>query len=625
MYVMNSRALEWKARSAALTLMLLATVSRADTYYPIWNAVDCTEELQYALDDAAFSDIVIRNVGQPWRTHEIVLRRSNVTIWIEPGVTVSAQRGANGTPGFDPSEVLIKVVDASNVSIIGYGATLSMPKDEYTVTRPCEQFPGPAGYSEWRHAIAMYGCSVINIAGLQVLNAGGDGMYFAGSSNVDACSGINIRDCRVAGSYRNGISFVSVNGATIDGCEITSSGGQPRASCGPWAGIDIEPNSAFERASGISIKRVNLSGNDGSGLLCALYALDQNSASFSIDIENALITNCGLTGVVADLYLDEHPGPIGSFKLKNVLIESVARAGSQKAHEAVGMFLRNQSRRGTMSIENTVVRDALTQPSTLFAPILIDANPFSAEPYGNISFTNCVVYESDFSRHFLRCRPYAPQYPAPLYENIRGNFHVFARANLGAYFTDNQSQNNVVYQYSVTPPSTALSAQSVVSDAMEGTAPFTFRIRRTSSDITYPFAVALKPMSGTATNRVDYPYFNQLAVIPAGAVGQTSNGRAYEILPRADDVGEMTETVQVAVAAGRYWTVSPGSATPTMFIRDAGASLISAPDQIAAYLAAFGEGRLEADVDDGSRTGIRDEAVTIDDLIYFLEASGERE
>jgi len=112
-----------------------------------WNETDATESLQAALDSGA-RRVIIDNIEHPWIVTTITVP-SDIEIVFEKGVTVRAKRGAfRGR-----SDCLFRLANRHNVSLIGYGATLRMWRDDYD--------RAPYKKSEWRHVLSIMSCSDI--------------------------------------------------------------------------------------------------------------------------------------------------------------------------------------------------------------------------------------------------------------------------------------------------------------------------------------------------------------------------------------------------------------------------------------------------------------------------------
>jgi len=100
-----------------------------------------------------------------------------------------------------------------------------------------------------------------------------DGITVTGRNNGVGFAGpVTIRDSRIKAAKRNGISVVGAVEVTIDSNSITGAGliGATNTEPGPWAGIDVEPDTASYPIRRVTISRNTISGNGGSGVLLAL-------------------------------------------------------------------------------------------------------------------------------------------------------------------------------------------------------------------------------------------------------------------------------------------------------------------------------------------------------------------
>lgn len=201
---------------------------RIRTAYAHWwgfNEKDATSQLQSALDCRA-DTIIITNVGNPWLVTPLVMRVSNRVVILESSTVIQAKPGAfRGT-----EEVLWTFKSLRNITIIGYGATIRMRKDDY-------QKP-PYTSSGSRHAMQFRGCTDCKVIGLRVVSSGGDAIYVSDGweSPQTYCENMLIQSCVLDSSHRQGISVVSARRLTIDNCICSNTRGAD-----PQAGIDIEP------------------------------------------------------------------------------------------------------------------------------------------------------------------------------------------------------------------------------------------------------------------------------------------------------------------------------------------------------------------------------------------------
>lgn len=117
----------------------------------------------------------------------------------------------------------------------------------------------------------------VTLADLDIDGVPLDGITITGrQSGLPYAGPVTIDSSRIRAALRNGISIVDAVGVTIDSNTITGAGlvGVANSQRGPWAGIDIEPDSASYPIKAVRITRNMISGNGGAGVLLALKAPD---------------------------------------------------------------------------------------------------------------------------------------------------------------------------------------------------------------------------------------------------------------------------------------------------------------------------------------------------------------
>ena len=167
--------------------------------------------------------------------------------------------------------------DKENITINGYGAILSMRKEDYR-TAPYEK-------AEWRSCLGIYGGSNIKILGITLANCGGDGIYIAGGSSLFS-KDITIKDVVAENNYRQGISVISVEGLLIESSILRGTEGTK-----PAAGIDFEPNGPTDRLVGIVMKDCVIEGNQGYGIQVALGHVPADFRPVKISIVGGRVTD----------------------------------------------------------------------------------------------------------------------------------------------------------------------------------------------------------------------------------------------------------------------------------------------------------------------------------------------
>lgn len=140
-----------------------------------------------------------------------MVRQSNITILIEAGAELQAQRGDWHGPKMSNIPMLL-IEDCHNISILGYGAKMTMWKQDY----------GNASlynHSEFRFGVAIYSSSHLRIMGLNVSSTGGDGLYLEDVENV------HVKDCYMVDNFRQGISVISAENLTVEDTLLADTSG----------------------------------------------------------------------------------------------------------------------------------------------------------------------------------------------------------------------------------------------------------------------------------------------------------------------------------------------------------------------------------------------------------------
>jgi len=241
-----------------------------------FDPVDSTDHLQAALDSGA-SRVIVPDMGQDWIVRPINLR-SNQEVIFEDGVVVTAKAGA--FPG--TTDRLFTANHISNTSLVGYGATFRMQKEEYTT-------------GEGRHTLGLFSVNNMAIRGLTFADSGGDGIWLTDAKSAGFPTyneNVLIEDAIFDNNRRQGISVISAKDLTIRNVTLRNTNGTA-----PSAGIDLEPNKANERLENIVIDGLQIEGNRGGGVIIFLRYMDATSHPVSIDIRNVDVKNTGHHGI----------------------------------------------------------------------------------------------------------------------------------------------------------------------------------------------------------------------------------------------------------------------------------------------------------------------------------------
>ena len=152
-----------------------------------------TASLQAAFDSDV-GEVIVDKMPSAWVTTPLK-GTSNKRILMEEGVEIAAKRGAFTSTGAH----LLGFTSCSNIAIVGRGATIRMWKEDY-------QKP-PYAKSEYRHALVFESCENVSVEGLEIVGAGGDGIYLGGKYST--CRNVVLKNVVCTGGNRQGLSVIS--------------------------------------------------------------------------------------------------------------------------------------------------------------------------------------------------------------------------------------------------------------------------------------------------------------------------------------------------------------------------------------------------------------------------------
>ncbi|HEO70024.1 MAG TPA: right-handed parallel beta-helix repeat-containing protein, partial [Candidatus Hydrogenedentes bacterium] len=337
-----------------------------------FNMDDATDALQAAINSGA-RKLTIPYMGAPWVVRPITLA-SNQEILFEPGVVVLAQEGEFKGRG----DSLFTAKNATDVTLIGYGATLRMHKQDYQ---------GDAyEKAEWRMTLDFMSCTRVKVYGLRLESSGGDGIYLGnGNPERPYCEDVHIRDVVCDNHHRQGISVISAKNLLIENCVLANTSGTA-----PQAGIDFEPNRAEEQLTNCVMRNCLIEGNAGAGVLVYLKNLSDASEHVSLHVQDCYIRSGRDVGIGVGAVRDN--GPDGVIEFVRCTIENTTNGGIfvyDKAPDRcrvrfvncnwkdVGMHERgDKKRKAGVPLLLTVLRPQITKRT------------------GGIDFIDCHVYDT---------------------------------------------------------------------------------------------------------------------------------------------------------------------------------------------------------------------------------------
>lgn len=453
-----------------------------------FDPVDSTEALQAALDSTA-DLVIIDNVGADWITRPLFVRRSDVTILIEEGVTLRAKVGGFPLEG----DSLLTINAQSGVTVFGYGAEFVMNKAEYTS-------------GEWRMALLLRGVSDTLIEGLTLRDSGGDGVYL-GSASFTPNRNVVLRNLVCDNNRRNALSVISADTLLVEGCAFTNSDGTA-----PRAGVDFEPNKPYERLANIVLRDCLITGNGSVQLVVAPTALDASSVPISILVERVLLDKQAGGSPVLMYYGSGSADPGGVVEVRDSVVRNVTNSGS------LGVFRKSAS--GTqLKVTRTVFWNWQT-PFVVYQPITITAgHPGSAaDPipqYGGVTLTDCVLVTNQAPPVIKAVEPTT----GSSLRNVHGNLTVVGPQTATAdYGANPQNVNLTLTAVPVPGSANALGATVSVRPrgevAIAGTS-IRLMFTRSGGLMSAPLAVQYA-LEGDAIERFDYNGVCHALVFPAG-------------------------------------------------------------------------------------------------------------
>lgn len=170
---------------------------------------------------------------------------------------------------------IINIVGKKNINIAGSGSVIG-DRDIHTTTT-----------GEWGHCVGIFGADNINISGITISKAWGDGICVGMNTSVTPnlhCSGVSITSCEIFDCRRQGITIGGGDRILIDRCYIHDIEGTKPEHC-----IDIEPNNASHYLNNIVISNCRMKGKR---LFLAPYS--------NTTAKNVVVDNCYFESTATD-------------------------------------------------------------------------------------------------------------------------------------------------------------------------------------------------------------------------------------------------------------------------------------------------------------------------------------
>ena len=133
---------------------------------------------------------------------------------------------------------------------------------------------------EWGHGVNVWGSNNVEIYNLEIYDMTGDGVYIAGTEQNNQSTNIQVHDCDIYNTRRQGVSIISADNVEIYKNEIHNINGTEPASA-----IDLESNETTEKIDNIKIYENTLYDFENNLAICMIRYV------YNVEIYNNIITN----------------------------------------------------------------------------------------------------------------------------------------------------------------------------------------------------------------------------------------------------------------------------------------------------------------------------------------------
>jgi hypothetical protein len=509
------------------SVQVQATIVQASSYG--FDAENATAAFQQAVN-SSFDTVVVDLQDSDWMVEpNTFFDLADKTIIFEPGVVLRALPGS-----FDPIySSLMRFVNATNLTIIGYGAELYMDRDEYAALND----------SEYRHSLNFFNCNGVTVKGLTIRGSGGDGIYIGGENaggSQGYSSNLLIEDVKCLNHYRQGMSVVSAENLTVRHCLFSGTEGAL-----PEAGVDIEPYETYQRVVNVLFENCSFVENGWSGFAVALFDMDNTSIPVSITVRDCYFReNCRPENAYA---LSEIHASADDFNpvQGEVLFERCFLDGSDYS----AFYTRKTSEAYGLTFSNCVFRDVSRLQTEFNEPIFFEVPDYDlpSPALGGVEFNDVFLsYATDFN--FFRVFGWSTLEGLA---DISGSFTVVEPFGNGILYNQVADTTNVEIDFTTQTslPDITVIGSLVYSPAVECDASIAgYNLTRNSSLINYPLGVSLS-FEGTATPGDDLHLMPEGRVIPAGL-----NTVPRSFIARNDGIEEPLESFIILVEEDEFYT-----------------------------------------------------------------------
>ena len=353
--------MKFKSIAVAMAFCATATATAGEDVVKAsqfgWNGEDDTVALQKALDSGAKKVVVDRQKGD-WVTRPLFVRKSNVEIVFEDGVTLRAKKG-------EYRSIVDSLVTIDNgtvgVTLRGEGnARLVMNKADYID-------PEKYTYSQWRHTVFLRGCRDATVKDLTLLSSGGDGVYVNNAKNA------RLENLVCDDHNRQGISIIAVDGLVVRNCRFSNTYGAY-----PMAGLDFEPNNDANYCENVLFEKCAFVSNATSGVIFCLPNFTARSRPVTITMRDCEMSWNKLYGIS---YIGSENDKHGAVSGR-IVIEGCRMEGNGSRP----FLLRNQV--GTIEM---VVKDCVIDGRNVSKPALRLDNGSHSKNLANVKFDNVKI------------------------------------------------------------------------------------------------------------------------------------------------------------------------------------------------------------------------------------------
>lgn len=347
----------------------------------------------------------------PWKVRPLFFGHSDTSIELLSHAVLEAKPG--GYAG--ANDCLLRASNLDNIRIVGQeGSGILMHLAEYATITTVDPKKGRIPLlAEWRHGLNFQGCRNVTLDSLFLKDAGGDAIYLGASPEKGYCSDITIHQVIVDGAGRNGLSVISVEGLHVSDSVFKNTAGKGNvAQHGPWAGIDIEPNSSANWLRNILVENCRFSNNTGMAIAISGWGMSHVSPKkgkskaqanpVTITIKDCVVEGShygagfsldGYTYTGIGVFVFDMPAFMGSDS--RILFERCVI----KDNEQVGILIRGKARDGgSLIFANCYLEN--NGSAAGYCSISLGGTPHSAAPSpaevcGNIQFANVTIRQPE--------------------------------------------------------------------------------------------------------------------------------------------------------------------------------------------------------------------------------------